>query len=121
MRKLTIEKMHKIDEDRNGKCLSEKYINNITKLKWMFSEGHIWEAIPDSVKRGTWCRACKGLNKLTIEEMQQIAEDRNGKCLSEKYINNSTKLKWICSEGHIWEAQPSNVKLGTWCKICSIK
>ena len=29
--------------------------------------------------------------KLTIEEMQEIAGSRGGKCLSKKYVNNRTK------------------------------
>jgi len=53
--------------------------------------------------------------KLTIEEMQRIAESRGGKCLSEKYINNRTKLKWQCEKGHIWEAAPRR----SWCPYCS--
>ncbi len=53
--------------------------------------------------------------------MQKIAESRGGKCFSKKYINNRTKLKWKCKEGHIWEATPSNIKRGQWCRVCSMK
>jgi len=123
MKKLTIEEMHRIAEERNGKCLSTKYINNHTKLEWMCSEGHKWEATPSNIKySGTWCDICGGSKILTIEEMHRIAEARNGKCLSTKYINALTKLEWMCSEGHKWEATPSNIKSGgKWCRICSLK
>ena len=47
---------------------------------------------------------------LSMEEMQQIAESRGGKCLSTKYVNAKTPLIWQCIEGHTWEAQPDNVK-----------
>ena len=57
--------------------------------------------------------------KLTIEEMQEIAKSRGGKCLSKEYVNNYNKLKWQCAKGHIWEAVPYNVKRGCWCLICS--
>jgi hypothetical protein len=59
--------------------------------------------------------------KEKISECKTIAISRDGICLSEKYINNSTNLSWKCSEGHIWQATYANIKKGTWCKICSIE
>ena len=50
-----------------------------------------------------------------IDEMKTIAKDRGGLCLSDKYANVQTKLKWQCSKGHIWEAIPKNIKRGSWC------
>nr|MBT6355197.1 hypothetical protein [Pelagibacteraceae bacterium] len=94
-------------------------INTDTKIKWECAEGHTWEATPGSVKRGTWCLICSGSASLTIEEMHKIAAERNGKCLSTEYINSKTKLKWECAEGHTWEAISTNVKRGSWCRICS--
>ena len=117
--KSKIEDMHKIATERNGKCLSTEYINTDTKIKWVCAEGHSWEAAPGSVKSGRWCRICSGSAPLTIEQMHNIAAERNGKCLSIEYINTNTKIKWECAEGHTWEAIPGNVKSGTWCRICS--
>ena len=42
--------------------------------------------------------------KSTIEEMQKLAEERGGKCLSKKYRNRYSKLTWQCKEGHQWDA-----------------
>ena len=53
----------KIAKQRDGKCLSDEYINAHTKLKWKCSKGHIWEAIPDSVKRGSWCSECAKIKR----------------------------------------------------------
>ena len=117
--RLTIEEMQKIAESRGGKCLSKEYVNNYNKLKWQCAEGHVWKATPNNVKQGSWCPFCAGKKKLTIEEMQELAESRGGKCLSKKYINAHTKLKWQCAKGHIWEAAPSHVKQGNWCIICA--
>ncbi|MCX6815303.1 MAG: hypothetical protein NT120_00435, partial [Candidatus Aenigmarchaeota archaeon] len=116
--KLTIGEMQNIAKSRNGKCLSESYTNSHTKLKWQCKEGHIWYAKPSHIKGGTWCPYCQR-RKITIEELQEIAKSRNGKCLSENYSANQTKLKWQCSKGHIWEAVPSSVKYGCWCPYCS--
>lgn len=114
-------------KDRRGKCLSDKYINSQTNLKWQCKERHIWKAAPVQVKSGSWCLKCyfkkmadmqRG-KRLTIEEMQKIAEDRGGKCLSDKYVSAHFKLKWQCSKGHIWESPSHSVRnRGTWCPIC---
>jgi len=118
--KLTIEEMQQIAKSRRGKCLSDKYINDSTKLKWECKEGHIWEAQPHAVKgRSSWCPYCWNHMRLTIEEMQQIAKSRGGKCLSDKYVNAKTKLKWQCQQGHIWKTVPMMVKRGSWCPYCS--
>jgi len=112
----------KIAKERGGKCLSTNYVNTSTKLKWQCSEGHIWEVRPDMVRRGSWCAKC-ATNKQrgTIEEMHTLAKERGGKCLSTNYVNTKSKLKWQCSEGHTWYAEPNNIKQGTWCPICSRK
>ena len=113
-----IEEMQKFAENKNGKCISTKYINSKTKLKWMCSKGHTWEAVPSSLKAGSWCPTCAGRNK-TIADMNEIAENKNGKCISTKYINSTTKLKWMCSKGHTWEAVPYHVRAGSWCPRCA--
>jgi len=118
--RLSIDDMQKIAEKRGGKCLSTIYKNNQTKLEWECSKGHKWLAIPANIRNhGKWCPKCSGNARLTIEDMHQIAKERGGSCLSEKYVNNNTKLNWKCSEGHEWSAVPSSIKNGTWCRKCS--
>ena len=85
---LTIQEMQEIANSRGGECLSKIYRNANTKLKWKCSEGHIWEAKPTNVKNGTWCKTCKGLDKLSIEDMQFLAQSRRGKCLSKRIFKH---------------------------------
>jgi hypothetical protein len=117
----SIETYKQIAEERGGNCISARYLNNVTKLLWKCSEGHQWESSPSNIKRGHWCPYCAGNEKGTIEEMQELAEIKGGKCLSDKYINSQTKLLWECSEGHQWEAKPSSIKRGDWCPKCAGK
>lgn len=119
MTKLTIESMKTIAEQRGGKCLSEEYLNNRTKLKWQCDKGHVWEATPHDISGGAWCHICGGSFKKTLEEMQKIAEEKGGKCLSLKYINSKTRLQWQCEKGHIWEATPAKILIGRWCPYCA--
>ncbi len=54
-----------------------------------------------------------------LEEMCRLAESRGGACLSDNFVDNKTKLRWRCNEGHEWNAIPSSVQRGTWCEICA--
>ncbi|CAH1758730.1 11319_t:CDS:2 [Entrophospora sp. SA101] len=49
----------------------------------------------------------------------EIAIERKGLCLSNKYINSHAPLEWSCAKNHKWKAQLSNVKNGNWCPSCS--
>lgn len=119
-RKLTIEKLQKIAQERGGKCLSTKYYNAVTKLEWECKHGHTWWTRPAHVANGSWCPICSGRNKYNIQYMRNYAVERNGKCLSLKYKNTETNLLWQCEEGHKWWAIPSNVILkSSWCPECT--
>lgn len=113
-------------QERGGKCLSENYRNNKSKLRWMCAEGHEWEAIPSNIKRGHWCPICgnhrQGRQKAkSIETVQELARTKDGECLSSVYINNRTKLRWRCAGGHEWLAVPASIQNGSWCPICAGK
>jgi len=108
---------------RGGRCLSTSYVNVETHLRWKCADGHEWSARPASIRKGTWCPYCAKVQKLKLEEMQQIALERGGKCISKSYTNCYTNLVWECVRGHRWKALPTNVKgsslrKGTWCRVC---
>jgi hypothetical protein len=118
-KKQTIEDMKRLAQKQGGKCLSNRYVNNRTKLNWQCQFGHMWKAKPSHIKDGHWCPHCSKNIKGTIDDMVKIAEDRGGKCLSKNYINAFNKLKWECAHGHRWEAVPLSIIKGSWCPICS--
>lgn len=119
-KKLTIEDMKKAAEEKGGKCLSTKYPTDGTRLEWICSKGHTWKATSNNIRRGQWCRKCSGYQKLTIEEMKEIAKSRRGECLSEYYRDSKSHLRWRCDKGHEWDATPNNIKIKEqWCPICS--
>ncbi|MDA1531110.1 zinc-ribbon domain-containing protein [Bacillus cereus group sp. TH260-2LC] len=125
-RRGTIEEMYLIANERGGKCLSDNYINNHTPLEWECSKGHRWMSTANTIKNGSWCRKCNvkknaDRQRKSIEDMQKLAAKKNGECLADAYVNAHTKLKWKCSEGHIWEAKPNNIQQGKWCPICRKK
>ena len=116
---LTIEEMQSIANSRRGKCLSKDYVNNYTKLNWECEKKHAWWAEPSHIKRGRWCPICgKSGQRLSIESMRSLALSRSGKCLSETYVNDHTKLMWECVRGHRWSTTPHTVLRGCWCPVC---
>jgi len=121
LRRGTLEEMQRVAGSRNGRCLSEEYVDSLTKLTWQCEEGHLWEATPGNIKQGKWCPYCGGTHVSSIEEIRSLALKRGGKCLSSKYVNKRTKLKWRCKEGHIWDAPADSIKSGHWCPVCGIK
>lgn len=127
--RLTIEKMQKIAKEKKGKCLSSEYKNSCTKLRWQCKKRHEWNAVYSSIQQGSWCPECgtdrarEGIRKYNVGDMQQIAKNHGGVCLStKKYINIKTKLKWRCKDGHVWKVSPQNIIYQyTWCPMCKGK
>ena len=122
-KKLTLSVFQRIANERGGECLSSEYKNLKARLKFRCSKGHEWET-PASVvwKQKSWCPICAQRIPLGIEQMQEIAKQRGGECLSETYINALTPLKWRCHNGHEWMARPNNIKSqGQWCPECGKK
>lgn len=106
--------------ERGGECISGEYITSKTKLKWRCKNGHEWEAVPDSIKQGTWCPYCANRIKRTIADLKLVANEKGGDCLSKEYIGDKAKHHWRCSEGHEWFAAANHVlNEGVWCPVCS--
>lgn len=121
-KKITLCDVQKLAKKRHGLCLSKKYINSVTKMKWQCKEGHKWHALYNSIKSGTWCNKCDiNLRKPTLRDIQKLVKQKGGKCLSKKYVDNKTKMKWQCKEGHKWNTPYRDIKnRGDWCRKCDI-
>ena len=104
--------------NKKGGIMLSNYVNKRTKIKIRCSKGHEWETLPQNIINGTWCPDCFSNKNGFLKEIQDIAKARGGTCLSNKYINNKTKLKFRCAEGHEWWARPKSIKEGTWCPEC---
>ncbi|MFJ7831850.1 zinc-ribbon domain-containing protein [Peribacillus sp. NPDC097284] len=139
-RKYTIEDMRLLAKNLGGSCLSEEFVSVTKKLLWKCARGHEWDAIPSPmIHRGVWCPSCAreraanpeltvindnkvvsaNSRRLTIEHARKLAEEKKGRCLSDKYINARMKLTWKCEEGHTWEAPYDSIRSGRWCRVCA--
>ena len=64
----TIREMQLLAKSRGGRCWSKTYTNSNnylndynskTKLWWECNQGHRFEATPESIRKGGWCKKCK--------------------------------------------------------------
>ena len=110
-----------IAKNNNGECLSTVYKSAKDKLIWECHLGHIWKIGLTKIKDDkSWCPYCAGNVKFSIEDAKKVAEENNGKCLSEEYVNCDNPLTWECRLGHTWESSLYLVKNRfQWCPLCS--
>ena len=122
---LTLKESQDLAISKGGKCLSTKYINANISMEWKCKEEThpSWLATFKNVKNSnSWCPTCAIKNKSTLEECQELAISRGGKCLSTEYINALISMEWKCKEEThpSWLANFKSVKnSNTWCPYCS--
>jgi hypothetical protein len=118
-KKLNISVAQELAFAKNGRCISENYINNKSPLLWECKNNHQFRLSLTEVKNyKCWCRECK---KLSLEFAQNLANKKGGKCISSSYCNRRTPLSWSCSKGHLWLARIDQIQRGTWCPYCKNK
>lgn len=62
----------------------------------------------------------KKRTRFTLQDCIDYVSKRNGKCLSDKLMNTTTKMLWECHLGHRWEATFSSfIYMNSWCPTCS--
>ena len=120
-KKKTIEEIKEYVEGFEYKCLSDIYVNSKTELKLECDKGHQYEATWANFLGGSRCPYCAGLKKKNIDEIKEYIESFDYKCISDKYVNNRTKLKVQCNKTHIYWTTWAIFKNGNRCPICSLK
>lgn len=107
-------------QKRRGTCLTKRYKNSSTKLRFKCKEGHTWETKAINIIQSHWCPYCAGTSKYTVSQMKEIAKKHGGRCLSKQYKNGKTKVKFECCSGHTWKTTPTSVvNQHTWCPHCA--
>lgn len=108
--------------EREGKCMSKEFTDDMSDHSWRCKKGHTFDMSPFLVSRGAWCSQCnkRKTPKEHLQWLQEYAVEKGGKCLSTEFINRRTKVKFECAEGHQWEALPTIIFYErTWCKRCA--
>jgi len=113
-----LEPLHQIAFSRGGACLSNRYLGDRVKLLWRCAEGHEWEAMPNGVKKGSWCPLCYGNRPKPVEAVRQLTAAKGGELISDRTNGKRRFVTVICSAGHTWETTPRRLKRGGWCPTC---
>ena len=95
------------------------------KRRWKCELGHIWDAIVvNRTNLGHGCAVCAGkqinvgVNDIATTN-PELAAEAYGWDPTKVTSHSSKKVKWKCSEGHIWTAQIANRSNGRGCPSCS--
>lgn len=105
-----------------GAEVLSQYTDSKTKIKIKCPKGHTSLITPSNILFGGQCGECYGHKKLSHNVVKAVIEKMHPGAilLSEKYKNNSTKLKVKCEKGHIFYANYNNIKDNNrWCPFCS--
>lgn len=120
-KQLSIQKMLAVANAYGGECLSEKYVNDTTPLLWTCDNEHQWSATPNRIKNGGWCPECASNKKGSFAQITQLVLSRGGKCHSDSYVNNYTKVELECEHKHRFTTTVKSLKRGSWCPQCAIE
>lgn len=121
-----LREMKRLASEKGGDCLSGQYLGSNIKLAWCCANaGHpSWMANPDGIARGGWCAECSpGTSTRSIDDARKEAQDKGGRCLSEKYLNNKDPMQWECGSAgkHVFTSSFNSVQQGQWCPMCKNK
>jgi hypothetical protein len=116
-----LDELRAIATTRGGCLLDSVYAGRTSELYFRCKKAHAFRRSPKDILLGRWCPQCSPTAKLTIDLMQQWAEERNGECLSKRYVASGGKLKWKCNVcGHHFRMSANGVQQGQWCPPCAI-
>jgi hypothetical protein len=117
---VTLDDMRALAREHDGECLSRRYVNSSSPMRFRCANGHVFTTKAANVRAGHFCRECGGTKPLTLADVRAAARERGGACLSTRYVNGRTKLRFRCAKGHEWEATPNHVlNHRSWCPECA--
>ena len=121
MQRLNIEDVRKAFDDRGDRLLSTVYVNAHSKIDYVCKNGHSHWISWMHYRLAKGCPACAGKAIPIISYVKSKFTDRGDVLLSASYINNSTKLDYICKNGHEHSISWAKYRNGSGCATCAGK
>lgn len=116
---VNIDIVRKSFEECSYTLISNVYKTAVTKLDYICPNGHTSSITWNSWNNGNRCSYCAGLHRRTVEEVHRCFEKHGYKLTSDNYVNNNTKLEYICPNGHSSSMSWANFINGRRCPICA--
>jgi hypothetical protein len=105
---------------RLGIMMVGEYIGSRTKSRFRCNQDHEWQAMPDSVVRGSGCPFCSNHIPLSKEIVNnRLLKNGTDAELIGEYLGSRIKTLFRCSKEHEWQAIPDNVCRGQGCPSCA--
>lgn len=118
--KFTFEQVKDFIEKEGYVLLSNEYKNNLTKLKILCNNNHIFEMTRADFQQGHRCPVCNNCKKHTIEELNHHLNNDGYTLKSTEYESALSKIVVVCPNGHefntSWNRFISN---GYRCPVCA--
>lgn len=105
-KRLTIENVRETFNREGCKLMSTKYINNRQNLKYICKNGHKTTMNYHEWTRSKYkCTQCSNnqrgnSTRFSYDFVKEVFEKKNFQLISKNYVNNITKLDYICDKGH---------------------
>lgn len=98
--RLTYDFVKKSFESEGYTLLSDKYVNNTTKLAYVCPVGHKYAISWANWRKGFRCAVCGGKFTPLYDYVYDSFKSEGYELLSTEYENAHKKLEYICSNGH---------------------
>jgi len=105
-------------EKEGYQLLTTEYKNSNQKLEFICPNNHTYGISYGSWYRGYRCAMCSGMAKLSIDFIRNEFGKEGYILLTNNYINNKQKLKYICSNGHKSSISWNSWQQGQRCSKC---
>src|SRR3990167_11450657 len=105
---------------RDIECLSTEFKTGSVKMNWRCMKCNLeWEQSYRSIKAGYGCKKCRKWNKITLETVQNLVEQKGFECLDATYESARTKMNFRCNTcKNEWTTNYTNIKLTKVCPFC---
>lgn len=115
-----------IEAKKKGCKPTEEYKRSNISIGWeCLSCEYNWKTSFSNIKRtkGIRCPKCNGnRSQYTLEEVHEIAAEKNLICLSETYTDCSSKMNWKCKKcDREWETSFRSIVQNIGCLKCTFK
>jgi len=108
-------------EEEGCELLSRKYTNNYTKLRYICPNGHKHSIMLSDWLKGRRCVYCfVDRKKQGIDFIRKSFKNEGYILLDGEYVNNYTKMDYICNNGHSHSISWNKWTYGRRCPYCAV-
>ena len=105
-------------EKKGYKLISKVYKNSTSLLEVVCPNGHNIKKTYNRLKFSN-CSVCSGKKKWDYKDVEQLFTNNNCKLISTYYVNNSSKLDYLCPKNHKGSITIKDFLFGYDCNKCS--